>query len=459
MAGYEQLGLEIDCPEAHGRALHPKGRPGRFFVGRKLGNGRWRQQSYPVDVLSEVLRACAGQDDVYLSMQRFFGKRTISDLAELGAMYADVDYYKRPELEGFDPRGVLAEALGALEGARKPAPSLAIASGRGLYLVWFHEPVPRRALPRWNACQEELRGVLEGLGADAAAVDAARVLRVVGTRHRRTGATVEALTPAGEVWGFEDLCREVLPLTRGEVADIRVRRAERQAERGAQPTLWAPPRDFTAATLWEARLADLQLLRKLRGWAEPQADFRDRWLFIAGVAMSWICSPEVLDRELLRLAEQIGGWSERRTRSKLSQVFGRVRAAAAGERVSYAGVELDPRYRFRSETIVRWLEITPAEQRELRTIVSDEERRRRDRERKGSEMTRAEYEGRAAERRREAVRMASQGFRSSQIAQALGISKSSVQKTLSAAKRAGELREDARMAEGGGKSSGCMVGT
>ena len=455
MAGYEQLGLEIDCPEAHGRALHPSGRPGRFFVGRKLKNGRWRQQSYPVGILAEVLGACAGQDDVYLSMQRFFGKRTIADLAELGAMYADVDYYKRPELEGFGPRGALREALEALEGARKPAPSLAIASGRGLYLVWFHEPVPRKALPRWNACQDELRGALEGLGADAAAVDAARVLRVVGTRHRRTGATVEALTPAGEVWDFEDLCREVLPLTRGEVADIRVRRAEGLAQEGLQRPLWAPPKDFTAATLWEARLADLQLLRRLRGWAEPQADFRDRWLFLAGVAMSWICSPDLLERELTRLAEQIGGWGERRTRSKLSQVFARVRAAVAGERVYYAGVEFDPRYRFRSETIVRWLEITPEEQRELRTIISDEERRRRDRNRKGSEMTRAQYEGRAAERRQEAVRLAQEGLQSGQIAAALGISKSSVQKALSAARRAGEVREG----EGGGKSSGCMVGT
>ena len=450
-----QLQLPIDCPEAHGRALHPEGRPGRFFVGRKFANGRWRQQSYPVAILGEVLRACAGQDDVYLSMQRFFGKRTIADLAELGAMYADVDYYKRPELTGFDPRGVLEEALAALQKARKPAPSLAIASGRGLYLVWFHEPVPRKALPRWNACQDELRGALEGLGADAAAVDAARVLRVVGTRHRQSGVLVEALTDAGEVWGFEDLCREVLPLTRGEVADIRVRRAERQEEKGPQPALWAPPKDFTAATLWEARLSDLQLLRKLRVWAEPQADFRDRWLFLAGVAMSWICSPEVLDRELTRLAEQIGGWGERRTRSKLSQIFKRVKAAAAGERVSFAGVEFDPRYRFKSETIVRWLEITPEEQRELHTIISEEERRRRDRERdekrrrEAGAMSRAQYEGRAQDRRAEALRLEDEGLAAAAIAKRLGISRGHAYKLL---KPQPEV-------EGVASPSSCMVGT
>ena len=447
MAEYIQPTLPVEGPEAHGRALHPEGRPGRFFIGRKFANGRWRQHSYSVDVLEEVLRACSGQDDIYLSMQRFFGKRTIADLAELGAMYADVDYYKRPELEGFDPRGVLEEALDALHKSRKPSPSLAISSGRGLYLLWFHAPVPRAALPRWNACQEELRGALESLGADAAAVDAARVFRVVGTRHKAAGVLVEALTPAGEVWSFEDLCREVLPFTRGEVADIRVRRAEKQALKGVQPALWAPPRDFTAASLWEARLSDLQLLRKLRGWSDPQPDFRDRWLFIAGVAMSWICSPEVLDRELTRLAEQIGGWGEKRTKSKLSQIFKRVKAAAAEEKVSYAGAEFDPRYRFRSETIVRWLEVTPEEQRELKTIISDEERRRRDRERKGSEMSRAEYEGRAQGRRQEATKLRAEGLCISDIAGKLGVSTRHVKRMLKVSRERGD------------KSSGCMVGT
>ncbi len=439
MAGYLQPALPIDCPEAHGRAIHPRGRPGRVFVGRKLANGRWRQSSYPVEVLEEVLRACHGQDDVYLSMQRFFGTRTIADLGELGALFADVDYYRKPALADLDPRSVLDEALSALRRAQKPAPSLAVASGRGLYLVWFHEPVPRAALPRWKACQEELYEVLEAFGADGGALDAARVLRIVGTRHGKTGVVVEALTPAGEVWGFEDLAREVLPLTRAEVADLRVRRAEKD---GGQLPLFVPPKDFTQATLWEARLADLQRLLELKPWGRhgtPISDFRDRWLFIAGVAMSWLCVPEAFDRELERLAEQVGGWGEKRTHSKLSQIFTRVKAAVAGERLSYAGTDFDPRYHFKNETIIRWLEITPDEQRELKTIISDDERRRRDRGRKREErrrsgevqMTREEYEGRAEDRRTEALRLyEEEGLKASAIAKRLGISRGHAYKLL-----------------------------
>jgi hypothetical protein len=92
-----------------------------------------------------------------------------------------------------------------------PEPSLAISSGRGLYLLWLHSPIPRSALPRWAACQREICRTLGHLGADSMAVDASRVLRVIGTRHGKANAIVEAITPAGEVWDFNELADRVLP--------------------------------------------------------------------------------------------------------------------------------------------------------------------------------------------------------------------------------------------------------
>jgi hypothetical protein len=100
----------------------------------------------------------------------------------------------------------------------------------------------------------------------------------------------------------------------------------------------------------------------------------------------------VLQRELYALAHQAGGWTEGHTRSKLQTVFRTAYAAARGEKVQYAGVEVDPRYRFKNQTIIELLEITADEEREMKTIISDEERRRRDRRRKNPEI-------RAADRR------------------------------------------------------------
>jgi hypothetical protein len=52
----------------------------------------------------------------------------------------------------------------------------------------------------------------------------------------------------------------------------------------------------------------------------------------------------------------------------------------AGNRVESDGLAVSPRYKFRSEALIEWLEITPEEERKLKTIISGDERRRRDHE-------------------------------------------------------------------------------
>jgi Homeodomain-like domain-containing protein len=398
-------------------------------IAQKIPSGSWRERSHPVEVAVELLRHYVGQEDVYISTQRFRGRRRIAHLLSLGSLHMDLDFYQIPDLAGVHPIGVLEVALLALEKAAMPEPTLAIASGKGLYLLWLHGPIPRAALPRWTACQKALWEVLKHLGADRAAIDAARVLRVVGTIHSEARVVVETLAPVGEVMAFDDLAKKILPLDRAELRDLRVQRALRASQSRSQ-RLQAPPQGFTKATLWEARLSDLQRLREMRFMDVQMADYRERWMFLSGVAMSWLAVPAVLQRELYALAHQAGGWTEGHTRSKLQTVFRTAYAAARGEKVQYAGVEVDPRYRFKNQTIIELLEITADEEREMKTIISDEERRRRDRRRKNPEMTRQEYEGRAADRRLEARRMASEGMSRQEIAKTLGWSKRHVQRVL-----------------------------
>jgi hypothetical protein len=42
---------------------------------------------------------------------------------------------------------------------------------------------------------------------------------------------------------------------------------------------------------------------------------------------------------------------------------------------------VSPRYKFRNDTLIEWLEITPEEERKLKTTISGDERRRRNHER------------------------------------------------------------------------------
>lgn len=134
----------IQSPADHARVLHPDGSIGLITLARRV-NGRWREERVPAEML--------------------------------------------PEAVG------LQVAYEMLSDARMPPPSYAVATGRGLALVWLHEPVPRTALPRWRTCQRHLYQALVGLGADRAALDPARVLRVVGTENCESYAGTCARMP------------------------------------------------------------------------------------------------------------------------------------------------------------------------------------------------------------------------------------------------------------------------
>jgi hypothetical protein len=190
----------ITTPQAHAQQLHQDGL-GIVVIANKRGG--WTERRYPVErAITQAARE-AGRGNVYLSMQRFRRSRSLAQLLALGSMYVDIDYYTRTQYQGMHAYMVLELVMEHLDGQGIPRPTLAIASGRGLYVVWQHEAIPRAALPRWQAAQDHLIKTLKEFGADGQSRDAARVLRMVGTRHG--SATVESLLPVGEVYGFDGL--------------------------------------------------------------------------------------------------------------------------------------------------------------------------------------------------------------------------------------------------------------
>jgi hypothetical protein len=364
----------LATPVDHARALHPAGR-GRVTLARRF-DGRWRETSLPIADLGYAVRQLAGEPDVYLTQNRFLGRRRlVSRLAELDALFVDLDYHKTTHADAH-PRHVLDLALDTLQAERIPSPSFAVASGRGLAVVWLHHPVPRAALPRWRACQRALWHALRHLGADRLAGDAARVLRVVGTRHGGTRTLVEAITPVGEVWDFDPLADEILPLPRAELVALSLERAKRRTVGQGAPSLahW-----FTSAGLWELRLAELQQLLRHRWLGTLPSGQRDLWMLLAGTAMSYLVPGPMVRRETVALADEVTGgrWRERETLARMGAVIARAERAARGEKVEHRGRLVDPRYRFRTDTVVELLGVTEAEMGAcgLRHLVSPEIRR------------------------------------------------------------------------------------
>jgi hypothetical protein len=372
-------------PLAHARYLHSTGN-GYVTLAQNPG---WQQHSYPLEKLYEILPAYSGMDDVYITQNRFYGSRATSRIAELSALYSDLDYYKVSDFAHMPPEAVFDLALDALLRAKIPFPSLAIATGRGLALVWRHEPMPGHVLPKWAHCQQYIFEALKELGADPSATDAVRVLRLVGTYNSKSGKMVSTIFEnLDEVWEFGELAEQILPVSQQQFEEHHARRRENgeklfaEAPRRASKGRQDGEKGFNITTLCESRMEDLRRLMEIRGMEKLPPGRRDEWMFVAGVSLSYLVAPEALEKKMFALGREVADWSESETRSCMSTVLSRAHAAANGETLEWQGQQRTTRYWLSNEQIIRRLKITPGEEVHLKTIISKDTKRKRDRERK-----------------------------------------------------------------------------
>jgi len=280
-------------------------------------------------------------------------------LAELNALYVDLDYYRDPLMASRPPEYVLEMAKEVCYDEGLPCPTLVLSSGRGLTLLWKHSPVPRAALPRWQACQKQLHELFQQLGSDAGCRDAARVLRLSGTKNSKSNTIVKVLDyeASNPEWQFDVLANEILPLTRQDINSLRQARIAEKQNKRINSMEYDLPKEYNFRTLWEGRLTDLQRLLFLRHNGQLPPGHRDNWLLIASIAMSWLIHPDYLDREIVALAAQVANWSENEARRNMGTVINKAMAAARGEKIAFNGLEVDPRYRFKTQSIIDFLRL------------------------------------------------------------------------------------------------------
>ena len=421
-----QMGMGLDGPDAHYHLLHPSrstpyeqrgvvihweraARPGKQWIKLKPGDPR----------IPEILRADAGKADRFITVNEFDGWRYIRLLRSLRALYVDLD-------DQTDSYAV----LDALTDAKLPGPNIIVSSGTGLHLYWLLEPLPPQALPVWQRCQDALIKVLKPLGADSAAKDCTRLLRVVGTRNR--GEEVKAIVLDGHHWALRQIAFEILwtegrgKKPAGEVRDIRARRAS--PDKAIRGSIYER---------WHHVYRDLLRISEYHHHAIPQGS-RDKWLFLAGVALSWFTHPQGIEDELLSLGGAHTDLNDREVAQAGQPSLKRALQAAGGHKIEWAGQAVDPRYRFRRQTLHDWIgDLIPAGLLpKMRAIIPDglANERKTDREKTRSARNRA-TEGRYAthytkagarssneEKRATARLLRAQGHTYREIANIFGIS-------------------------------------
>ncbi|MCG8026003.1 MAG: replication protein [Candidatus Thiodiazotropha endolucinida] len=450
------MNQQLDLFEAS--HYHDPGRWGYFSILFKDlidGKPAVRQESFPLHQMHEVIPFLGFPErrDYWISQADFARRnRRAVNMAAIGVLFVDLDYYKLQRLQHMDPHLVAHLVLDRCQELGWPEPSLMIDSGRGMQLKWFHEPLPRAALPRWHAVEDALVAAFADLGADPQVRDVSRVLRLVNSTNQKNKRRVEIVHVA---WGdgdqakkhaFDDMASITLPFTRESAAKFKQERAS-SSKKAQLELIQGGKRNiegllpFNPKKLAWDRLADIRVLAQLRFGGEVPEDSkqRDEFLF-------WACNFAALNlwgrthkfwHEAYQLAAELTPSLPRHeVTGSLSTVWDKMQQMARGEWIEFNGRKYPPLYTPRNSTLIQRMSITLDEQRQLGTIISKELARERDAARKRTyradkgAMSRDAYEQRSQDRRDEALALRAQGLKQREIAESMGITQAWVSKLL-----------------------------
>lgn len=383
----------------HYELLHSK-QSATVILWNKLAKEKQWKKISPDSDYSEFVNAQNGELDRYFSPNEFYGWRLIALLAELRACYVDIDHCTDINL-----------AMNAMVSAGLPPPNVMVQSGNGLHFYWLHEPQPRWRLPKWQEVQDRLCDVLAGVGADPAARDCTRVLRIVGSVNSKGGQLVTGTLLNDARWNFEDLAQRVLAVP----APPKEKKAQTSRKSTTTTTQSQPKispsvvRDINAARArteqrplgrsiydrWYLVYQDILAIGRYYPNGIPEG-YRNTLLHLTAVALSWFTRAEALKDELTYLAKQwTPGISDRELAEVLSQPLRRATAAQKATDRGQLTPDTETRYRYRRETLYRKLKglITAELEPELRAIISDELRSERRKERDALRDRSSRYKG------------------------------------------------------------------
>lgn len=392
--------------------FHHNGADGWITLARRSGED-FEQLHYRADEINAILSEWIGED-VYFSQNTFYKPmRRVENVRQLRSIYVDVDHY----LLNYSPEWVIGRMEEELFGERVPDPNLIIHSGRGFVVVWFIDPVPgKRALPLWQAVERHFARQFSDLGGDARATDAARVFRIAGSINSKNGAEVKVQYRHAYRYELRQLQTDYLP-------DLRP-----QTKQRGRPSKAA--RLFNAHSLHYARLRDITKLTELRNYAVK--GYRETICFLYRY---WSCcflddEGEALRQTLEFNSEFVDPLPEREVvqATRSAEKAYRARSDEEANKIARERGYPGAGYNISNEKLLKWLDITEDEQRQLETIIDKTEKRRRkaqanrEARREAGAVPRSTYLAKAEERRAEARRMRQSGMSYRAIAEQLNCS-------------------------------------
>lgn len=328
------LPVSLVSPSLHASLILPPGRKGIAILGAHRpvieadGTEEWRWQSIGADA-SEIEAAVAAFRPSFVTLNAFTKKarrgnddfrthpcKRVANLASYGAVWVDLDHYRKPAWQHATEDGIVWEIRDRLARAGRagnaiPDPSYIVRSGSGFHVVWLLEAVPLKARKAWTALQAILNDLFVDMGRDTAVMPASANLRLVGTLNG--GEPVRIVWPnlVGEIHrhSFRTLCRAAFPFTPEQVATYRVEQAAAKAARkaaavsrvrsGQSPVL-------TGESYYRTLQRDVEVLCRGRFPHGVPKGERNAWLLALAKVWAWTAGPKALRQRIAEWAPHLG---------------------------------------------------------------------------------------------------------------------------------------------------------
>lgn len=353
-------------------------------------------------------------NDIFISQNTFKKcRRSVSNLLELNALYLDIDGYK------LEPKITQAQIVSAVEdyvaSNMIPQPTMIINSGHGINLVWKIKRVPAEALPLWQAMADYLMQVFEEFRPDSCSKDCARVFRVTGSynQKRLKNEIVQVISYVPIEYDLHDLQKEYISFNDKSSRKDRSPVSTESSEKRPVYKL------LTKLSLHYNRLMDLLQLCEMRNY--EMVGYRENILFLIRYYSNCFChDPDKAIEDMLEINRKFTDTKFTCSEQKVLRLTKSAEKAAK-----------ENKYNYRTSTLIKMFDITPEEQRKLSTLISKEEKARRDNLRKKAKRRNSKGEtkrqSKLNKRKALAIELAKQGITQAAIAKQLGVSIRTVQ--------------------------------
>ena len=317
-----------------------------YITVAKMGN-RWQQ--YYFEGINDLSINLKGKD-VYISQNTFNNKsRRLIHLKELKALYIDIDCYKMNLSKEAVKYFMENDLYGQI-----PVPNMLIDSGRGLYYIIFLENTMAEELPKWQLVEKYLYEKLKDLGADNKALDATRVLRVTGTVNSKNNSIVKVIDTYDYQYTLDEIIENYIP-------EVNEDRKEKQKPKGVRKK--GRKKKFVSLfnlyNLYYTRFMDIKKLVEIRNY--EMTGYREITLFLIRYFLNvYHGDDDLVMEEVLEINNSFTEPLEK------DEVF---KATISGATRATENV-----YKYSNDKLIKLLDITPLEQKEMATIISKTEK-------------------------------------------------------------------------------------